>query len=152
MISKSLMADYHQCTGCRTCEMACSLFHEGKCSPVLSRTRVIKFDARGENHPTICSHCSKPHCLSACKTGAMSVDGATGAVIINEALCTGCRDCISACPDSQVSFHPEKRIAFKCDLCNGEPQCAKFCPTGAISYGDLDALLMQRRRAKVVNE
>jgi anaerobic carbon-monoxide dehydrogenase iron sulfur subunit len=151
MISKSLMADFKKCTGCRTCEMACSQFHEGKSSPVLSRTRVVKFDARGENHPTICNHCSKPQCLSACKVGAMSIDSNTGAVIVNEALCNGCRVCLASCPHSQVSFHPEKKVAFKCDLCNGHPQCARFCPTGAIAFGDLDGLLMIKRRA-LVNE
>ncbi|HEX3044636.1 MAG TPA: 4Fe-4S dicluster domain-containing protein [Bacillota bacterium] len=150
MLSKSLMADAGKCTGCRTCEMACSQFHEGKSSPVLSRTRVIKFDAKGENFPTICSHCSKPSCLTACKTGAMRLDSKTGAVTINEALCNGCRACLAACPESRVSFHPEKKVAFKCDLCNGDPQCAKFCPTGAIAYGDIDELLMIRRRALIV--
>ena len=151
MVSKSLMADFNKCTGCRTCELACSQFHEGKSSPALSRTRVIKFDALGENHPTICSHCSKPLCMSACKVGAMSIDNQTGAVIVNEPLCTGCRACLAICPESQVGFHPEKKVAFKCDLCNGDPQCAKFCPTGAISFGDIDGLLMIRRRAIVVN-
>jgi len=149
MVSKSLIADSKKCTGCRTCEMACSQFHEGKSSPALSRTRVIKFDAKGKNYPTICNHCSKPYCMSACKSGAMSINAETGAVMVDEALCIGCRLCISACLYSQVSYNTEKKVAFKCDLCNGDPQCAKFCPTGAISYSDIDELLMQKRRALI---
>ncbi|MCH6588008.1 MAG: (Fe-S)-binding protein, partial [Proteobacteria bacterium] len=26
----------------------------------------------------------------------------------------------------------------KCDLCGGDPECAKACPTGAITYVDAD--------------
>lgn len=146
---KSLMADKSKCTGCRTCEMACSQYHEGKSSPALSRTTVVKFDARGENYPAICNHCSKPQCVSACKVGAMSIDEKTGAVLIDEEMCVGCRACLTACPYSQISFHSEKRVAIKCDLCNGDPQCARFCPTGAISYSDLDEFLMTKRRALI---
>ncbi|BAF58790.1 MAG: 4Fe-4S dicluster domain-containing protein [Pelotomaculum sp.] len=147
MIHKTLLVDPAKCTGCRTCEMACSLRHEAKCSPLLSRTRVIKFEAKGLNFPTVCAHCSKPHCMTACTQGAIRVDEETGAVVINEALCSGCRACLTACPHGQVGFHPEKRVAFKCDLCGGDPNCARQCPTGAIKYSGVDQFLMARRRA-----
>jgi anaerobic carbon-monoxide dehydrogenase iron sulfur subunit len=149
MSSKILLTEPSRCTGCRTCEMACSLYHEGKCSPVLSRTRVIKFESQGKNFPTICAHCSKPQCLAACSEGAISLNSSTGAVVIDDALCTGCRSCILACPHSQISYNREKKVAFKCDLCGGKPQCARFCPTGAIAFRDVDEYLMARRRALV---
>jgi carbon-monoxide dehydrogenase iron sulfur subunit len=147
MALKTLMVQPTLCTGCRSCEMACSLSHEGKCSPALSRVRVIKFDAEGRNVPSICAQCTRPECLSACAEGAIRLDAATGAVLIDENLCTGCRSCIPACPHSQIGFHPEKRLAFKCDLCGGDPQCARFCPTGALAFVDVDSFLMARRRA-----
>jgi carbon-monoxide dehydrogenase iron sulfur subunit len=147
MAFKTLMVEPSLCTGCRSCEMACSLSHEGKCSPALSRVRVIKFDAEGRNVPSICAQCTRPECLSACAEGAIHLDAATGAVLIDENLCTGCRSCISACPHSQIGFHPEKRLAFKCDLCGGDPQCARFCPTGALAFVGVDQFLMARRRA-----
>jgi Fe-S-cluster-containing hydrogenase component 2 len=125
--------------------MACSQYHYGKSSPALSRIRVIKFDAKGKNFPTVCSHCSKPLCMSACRLGAIKTDTSTGAVIIDEDLCVGCLLCIPACPFSQISLHPENRTAFKCDLCSGDPQCAKFCPIGAVSFSDMDKFVMDRK-------
>lgn len=149
MSLRALFIEPSICTGCRTCEMACSLSHEGKCSPHLSRTRVIKYEALGMNYPMVCYHCSKPSCMAVCLEGAIKKDDATGAVVIDETLCKGCRTCITACPYSQISFNPEKEVAFKCDLCGGDPQCAKFCPSGAITYSDIDEYLMARRRALV---
>jgi len=142
---KTLMVDPSRCTGCRSCEMACSLYHEGKCSPVLSRMRIIKYETIGKSYPSVCSQCSKPQCLAACQQGAISIDRTTGAVNIDQALCTGCHSCLTVCP--QIGFHPEKRVAFKCDLCNGSPQCARFCPSGALIFSGADEHLMARRRA-----
>jgi len=140
-----LMVDPSHCTGCRSCEMACSMYHEGQCSPVLSRMRIIKYEALGKSYPSVCSQCSKPQCLAACDQGAISIDGATGTVNIDQDLCTGCRSCLMACP--QIGFHPEKKVAFKCDLCSGSPQCARFCPSGALIFSGVDEHLMARRRA-----
>ncbi len=142
---KTLMVEPSKCTGCRSCEMACSLYHEGKCSPVLSRMRVVKYEALGKSYPSVCSQCSKPKCLESCTNGAVKLNEATGAVTIDESLCTGCRSCLVACP--QVGFNTQKRVAFKCDLCGGEPQCARFCPSGAVAFSDVNDILMARRRA-----
>ena len=147
-MSKTLMVDPGKCTGCRTCEMACSLYHEEKCSPLLSRIRIIKFEDRGVNFPTVCSHCSKPQCLTACTEGAIILNADTGAVVIRTELCTGCRSCLIACPHGQISLHPEKKVPFKCTLCDGDPVCAKFCPSGALRYVDADEFLMAKRRAR----
>ena len=125
--------------------MACSLYHEGKCSPVLSRMRIIKYEALGKSYPSVCAQCSKPKCQSACPSGAIKPGGTIGTLTVDETLCTGCRTCLVAC--SQIGFHPQKQVAFKCDLCGGEPQCARFCPSGAIIFSAVDGFQMARRRA-----
>jgi Fe-S-cluster-containing dehydrogenase component len=38
---------------------------------------------------------------------------------------------------------PDKVV--KCELCGGNPQCVKYCATGAIEYGDLEIATQQRR-------
>ena len=141
---KTLLVDPSLCTGCRTCEMACSLYHEGVCSPTLSRVRIIKYEALGRSYPAVCAQCSKPQCLSACPHEAIEYSGRSGALTIREERCTGCRSCLIACP--QIGFHPEKKVAFKCDLCGGEPQCARFCPSGAIIFSAVDEFQMARLR------
>jgi carbon-monoxide dehydrogenase iron sulfur subunit len=142
---KTLMVESSQCTGCRTCEMACSLYHEGQCSPVLSRVRIIKYESLGKNFPSVCSQCSKPQCLKACDQGAITIDEKTRSVAIDQSKCTGCRSCLTVCP--HIGFHPMKRVAFKCDLCQGSPQCARFCPSGALIFSRIDEHLMARQRA-----
>ena len=53
--------------------------------------------------------------------------------------CIGCKMCMNACPLGNISFHPTLRKVFKCDLCGGDPECAKFCPSGAIQFVETDA-------------
>jgi len=146
MAEKMLIVTPSKCTGCRSCEMACSLHREGKCSPQLSRNRVVKFEAKGINIPTTCANCSKPYCMLVCPVKAISVNADTGAVVVDETKCIGCRACSVACPFGQANYHPEKKIAFKCDLCFGDPVCVKFCPSGAIVYASMDEVLMAKRR------
>lgn len=146
MPENMLIVDHSKCSGCRTCEMACSLHKENKCSPRLSRNRVIRYDSKGINVPTTCAHCSKPYCMLVCPVKAISENSETGALIIDENTCVGCRACIVVCPLGQVNYHMERKVAVKCDLCDGSPVCSEFCPTGAISYGYVDDSLMEKRR------
>lgn len=142
---KMLIVTPSKCTGCRTCEMACSLFNEGKCSPLLSRNRVVKYEAKGISIPTTCASCTKPYCMMVCPVQAISV-APTGAVVVDENKCIGCRACSIACPFGQAHYHPERNVCMKCNLCDGDPVCAKFCPSGAITWGYMDDSLAAKRR------
>jgi len=44
---------------------------------------------------------------------------------------------VTACQFGMIRIDPETKQAFKCDLCGGDPQCAKWCPTGAITVKKL---------------
>jgi Fe-S-cluster-containing hydrogenase component 2 len=48
---------------------------------------------------------------------------------------------VIACPFGTIFFDPPSGVAAKCDLCAGDPACAKACPTGAIeaASGDTNA-------------
>lgn len=125
------------CAGCLTCNIACSLYKEGFISLMLSRIQVPKDELGGYVcEPAPCLQCDGPECLYACPTGALRVDDVTGARVIEPNACNGCQLCIQACPATpkRIRYHPEKKICVKCDLCDGEPQCVKFCPLGAITY------------------
>ena len=138
-----IVANPDICGGCRTCEAVCSLYKEGVSNPELARIQVLKDELGGyicEAMP--CKQCDGPGCLLACPTGALHVDGVSGARVIDEKKCIGCKLCMEACPATppRIRFNTAKNKSFKCDLCNGEPQCVKFCPTGAITYVKLHAL------------
>lgn len=121
------------CVGCRTCELACSFWHERKFNPQKSRIRIV----RGESaisHPVVCAQCPDPPCVAACPVGAIVQDTKTGTIIIKEDLCTGCGACIEKCPFDAIFLHPDRHVAIKCDLCGGNPQCVRFCPQGVLHY------------------
>jgi Fe-S-cluster-containing hydrogenase component 2 len=125
------------CSGCRTCELVCSLNKEGVINPELSRIQWSK-DIFGGQITSVypCKQCDGPECLMACPTGALHIDSNTRARVIDEEICVGCQLCLNACPltPHRIKFNVSKNICFKCDLCGGEPKCVKYCPTGALSF------------------
>jgi len=134
MVFKLLVVDPDACTGCRVCELVCSFYHTKEFNPERSRIRIIKDDSMGINVPMVCQQCEKPLCVEACPVEAIQKDEQTGVVTINEEKCIGCKLCVLACPFGGTSIDPELGLAIKCDLCGGDPQCAKYCITKAISY------------------
>ncbi len=121
-----IVRDYLRCSGCRRCEIACSLHHEGKIWPEASMIRVFML-VPGVEVPHLCAQCQDYPCVHACPVEALSVDEKTGAVLVDQEKCTSCGLCIDACPGKVPHLHPTKRYAVICDLCRGDPQCAKVC-------------------------
>lgn len=148
-----LLLDPTACDGCRVCEMVCALKHERECNPLSSRIRVIREPTKGVNIPITCLHCEKPICKDICPVKAISIDYATGLVSSpNKNTCIGCKLCISACPISAPVFSPEHGVVIKCDLCDGDPTCVKFCSRKAIQYlptSRLDAITKRAKTAKL---
>jgi Fe-S-cluster-containing hydrogenase component 2 len=77
---------------------------------------------------------------------AIRVDRATGAKVVLEDVCVGCKVCTIACPFGTVNYVQDTGKVHKCDLCGGNPACAEACPTGAITYVDADATGLGRMR------
>lgn len=121
-----VVRDYIKCSGCRLCEIACSLHHEGKIWPEASRIRVFML-VPGVEVPHLCAQCSNYPCVAVCPVDALSVSAETGAVIVDDATCTACGLCITACPGEIPHLHPNGTHIVICDLCGGDPECAKIC-------------------------
>ncbi|MEM2906213.1 MAG: 4Fe-4S dicluster domain-containing protein [Candidatus Bathyarchaeia archaeon] len=122
-----IVRDYLRCSGCRRCEIACSLSHEGRIWPEASRVRVFML-IPGVEVPHLCAQCQGYPCVEACPVKALSVDYAySGAVLVDEVKCTSCGLCIDACPGKIPHLHPQTKVALICDLCHGDPECAKVC-------------------------
>ena len=142
------------CTGCRICEMVCSLSHTGTCWPERARLRVVseEMDGRIESTAVVCMQCEVPACRLACPTGATHEGGPVGARLVAAEKCIGCSGCVWACPFGASALDPVTRVAHRCDQCEGDPRCVKHCPTGALSYVPEDRLAIaeQRRKAAVV--
>ena len=121
--------DYLRCSGCRICEIVCSLHHEGKVWPEASRIRVFMI-VPGVEVPHLCVQCDDYPCVESCPVNALSVDQKMGAVLVDKEKCTGCGICIDSCPGEVPHMHPTEGYALICDLCGGEPRCAKACQEG----------------------
>jgi class I fructose-bisphosphate aldolase len=145
-----------KCTGCDLCMTACvgshaegSLGHEadlaggrGGFSTHNARLHIDTVQL-GQHKVLFCTLCKK--CLSICPTEALKFHDQTGAVELLVERCTACDRCVEICPtkvivrsDQGLSLETESgQIKLPwypviCDLCGGEPACAKICPTGAI--------------------
>jgi len=121
--------DYLKCSGCRRCEIVCSLSHEGKIWPEASRVRVFML-VPGAEVPHLCAQCHDYPCVEACPVEALSVSKKTEAVLVDKDKCTACGLCIDACPGKVPYIHPRHNYAVICDLCGGEPKCVKACSEG----------------------
>ena len=140
--------EYSLCTGCITCEMMCSLLHDGCVG--LQHNRIFLEPGRiKEMVHTIhsCQQCDDHPCYEACpkKDSAMCIDGETGIVYIDEENCIGSGKCQKACrfTPSRINLVKSKdktqRKAKKCDLCwdmEDGPQCIKWCPAMCLALSD----------------
>lgn len=124
-----ILRDYSRCSGCRLCEVACSLRHEGRVWPEASRIRVFML-IPGAEFPQLCVQCHDYPCVDSCPYNALSVNQSTGAVIVDREKCTACGACIRACPGSIPRIHPSDKYVLICDLCGGDPECVKVCSLG----------------------
>lgn len=120
---------YEKCSGCRRCEIACSLFHEGWIWPEASRIRIFML-VPGVEIPHLCFQCEDYPCVEACPSGALAVNPETGAINIDKTKCTACGLCIDACPGKVPHMHPTRRYIVICDLCGGSPKCVEACVEG----------------------
>ena len=128
-----ILIDESICTGCRTCEFACALQQKKSFHYDFSLIRIRKNKAEeGFFLVTVCRHCPSAPCLAACPVEAIGKDSQSGIVTIDPQKCTGCGQCVDACPWQAPVLSSNDGFANICDLCKGDPLCVKFCQPGAL--------------------
>ena len=146
-MKKSLVADQEKCTGCRLCEMVCSVNKHGASDPCNSRIHIIKWENEGFYLPMFCQHCDEPLCEAVCPVNAVERNEELGSLSVNHEACIGCKACISTCPLGGVAFHDKEGKVLRCDLCDGDPTCIKYCDTKAIKYIDNSLVHIRKKRS-----
>jgi Fe-S-cluster-containing hydrogenase component 2 len=115
-MQKSLNIDPGKCTGCLQCEMACSYEHTGTFNPSRSYIKVFTFHHEGRFAPYTCTQCDEAWCMRACPVDAITVDMATGAKVIHDDKCVGCKVCTIACPFGTVNYSQATgNLSDRCD-------------------------------------
>jgi Fe-S-cluster-containing dehydrogenase component len=171
--AKAVLVDTTLCVGCRGCEAACAernglpepalagepraLDHRRTTAPnvftVVNRGERLGPDGTQRFAKTQCLHCVDPACASACPVRAFEKTAA-GPVVYNAERCIGCRYCMVACPFEVPKYEYDKAVPYvrKCDFCASrqadglEPACVAACPSGALVFGERQALLDEAKR------
>jgi formate dehydrogenase iron-sulfur subunit len=165
-----MLSDLTKCIGCGWCQDACREWNhlsaqEGEAQeieredPCLSAETwtfpdLREVEAGGQVHRVFvkrqCMHCEHPACVSACPVGALQKQE-NGAVVYDCTRCIGCRYCMVACPFSIPKFEWSEALPRirKCTFCVDRqagglaPACAGACPTGALTFGERDAIVSE---------
>ena len=163
-----LVIDLDICVGCHACATACKEWNaSGHMGPLPDLepygdgawgvwfNRIHSFEegegdgSRTIHFPKSCLHCEQPACVTVCPTGASYKRADDGIVLVNEAICIGCKLCSWACPYGAREFDQDAGVMKKCTLCidriynaNLEPEdrlpaCVMVCPVSARHFGDL---------------
>ena len=161
---KAFVIDVSICNACYCCQVACKDEHVAndwspyaKPQPDTGQfwLKLNEF-VRGtvpkvKMHylPVLCMHFDAAPCIPACPIEGALYKRSDGMVVIDPVKCTGCKNCVDACPWGAIYFNDDLNIAQKCTGCahildgkaGGEglpkvPRCVDVCPTEAIKFGE----------------
>ena len=159
MARYGLVVDVNKCSGCYNCYLACRDEYCGNDYPPYSLAQpytghfwMRQIERERGKYPKVkvaytplpCMHCDDALCIKAAQDGAV-YRRPDGIVIIDPEKSKGQKNLLSACPYRVIYWNEEKNIPQKCTLCAHlldagwkEPRCVEACPTGALTFGDLD--------------
>lgn len=155
MSAKAFLIDVAKCNGCYNCQIVCKDEHCGNdWSPIAApqpetghfwmrleeKTRGQVPVVKVAYKPVMCAHCAGAPCEKVCPSDAF-VCRDDGLLIINPEKCTGCGECVSACPQGSIYMNAELGIAQKCTGCAhlldagwDVPRCVDACPHEVILW------------------
>ncbi len=114
-----------KCTGCLTCEKACSQVHfKTNTGGNQSAIRILK--TKTGYHMHVCDQ--RGLCIDMCPVGAIS-RRKNGVVWLEKSICIGCQACVAFCPIGAMRKTDIHLEPFKCISCGS---CVRACPTQAL--------------------
>ena len=140
---KGFIFNHNKCVKCMACSAACILENGWTVHP----RNIYSYNSEADplipviNLSLACNHCESAVCMKGCPVSAYSREPETGAVLLDDTKCIGCKYCQWNCPYDAPKYDPVSGTMAKCNFCyNGlieglQPACSSACPTGALSYG-----------------
>ena len=139
-----------RCSGCKICELVCAYHHYQVNNPKKASIRVMAlYPHPVVRLPVVCQQCKDPQCASNCPVNCIHYQ--EGVVTIDQEECVTCHSCVLSCPFGAIFTHDDFDVPFKCDLCQGDPQCVKACPKQAIQYVPKHIIGQTQRMRHVLN-
>ncbi len=116
--------DHLKCTGCKLCEVVCSLQHTEAVN--LWRSRIRVFIKEDYCLPVIAGPYTEAMCNS------------KDVVFVEGKEIDGCVVCRASCPSKSIFKEPDTAIPLKCDFCGDppDPQCVAWCDADALTICD----------------
>ena len=146
--------DQGRCYGCKACSVACKDWNDIEPGP--EKWMSVYMWEKGTFPNTAigilafsCGHCDNAVCISACDHDAIFKEEKYGAVLVDQDLCEGDRNCFAACPYGAPKFasdDPGTKMS-KCTMCIDRlekdqlPACVAACPMRALDFGPIDELV-----------
>ena len=114
-----MLVDLNKCIGCAACVMACKVENG---TPHGTYWCNIEYKETGQDafvkrifKPVSCNHCENAQCVMVCPAGASRYQ-TDGTVQVDQDICIGCHNCITACPYKMRHFNfiePDKNPAWR---------------------------------------
>ncbi len=170
---KVFTVDVSRCNGCYNCQIACKDEHVGndwspyaKPQPDTGQFWMKLNEYVRGNVPQVkmsyvavmCQHCAdNAPCMTSCKPKAIYRRD-DGLVVIDPQKCTGCMNCIDACPYGAIYFNQASNLAQKCTGCAhlldkgwNVPRCVDACPTEALKFGEESELAAISAKGEILH-
>jgi formate hydrogenlyase subunit 6/NADH:ubiquinone oxidoreductase subunit I len=116
------------CTGCKICQLACSLHQFDENNPkktgILISSNLL---VDGHYRIAICDQCGI--CEEVCPTEAIRKTD-DGVYRIDGADCVLCYACVNECPLHAMVLPRGEELPVKCIACG---ECVELCPTSALA-------------------
>jgi len=132
-MAERLTIDLDACRDCTECTASCSYPYHGPNNGVARLRELAAFEL-------LCRKCEVRSCVTACPNDALEED-AEGVIHRYTMRCTGCLSCSVACPFGTIIPAALEFRTSMCDFCagrrDGEPECARTCPPGAIAFREV---------------
>jgi Fe-S-cluster-containing hydrogenase component 2 len=154
-MKRFILVDYEKCHGCNSCTLACSFAKTKEFNPTRANVTIVHLPDQGNlTFPVLCQNCLEPACLEVCPAQAITRDEESGVTSINEKICMGCKLCVMACPIGGPWVDVRESRIMKCDLCEGDPKCVKYCGFEALQFVSAEEATYKKRKegAKKLSE
>lgn len=148
-IIKDIRVNLDKCTGCRSCEVACTAFHSfprySSINPARSRIKVVIDEITDEYVPIRAGGYTQAEC------------NGRNVYRINGKEYSECSFCPASCPSRDFFKEPDSGLPLKCDMCEDdppleEPMCVQACKFDALIYEEREEVVEEGAKEVKLNE